>query len=51
MKENSASGRQDCAMAQIALNRPRSPVAKVLWLALMVFGCVAIIAMIVLAGR
>ena len=38
-------------MAQIALNRPRSPVAKVLWLALMVFGCVAIIAMIVLAGR
>jgi hypothetical protein len=43
--------RAECEMAQIALNRPRSLAAKILWTVMIVFGCVAVISIIVLAAR
>jgi len=38
-------------IAQVALNRPRSLLAKILWLVMIVFGCVAVISMFALAAH
>ena len=44
MKVSPESTRQDCDMAQqIALNRPRSPVARVLYGMMILYGIVAIV--------
>jgi len=51
VKVNAKSSRQDCDMAQVALNRPRTPVAWVLWSMLMLFGCAAVVAIFLLAAR
>jgi len=40
-----------CAMAQIALNRPRTPVAGILYGLMILYGCVAVISMLILGAR
>ena len=42
---------ESCDLAQIALNSPRSLVAKILYCLLIAFGVIALTAMFVLSGR